>query len=115
MVSDKNRLSKRKSNLETRYSRLIMMVADGELAPDERINKNLSEISAQIDALEHELARLSVRINFPVKNFGDARLQDFAVAVQEYLMDADDEKVKQLMLSTVTSVKVVEGAKKVDI
>ncbi len=112
LVSDKNRLSKRKSNLETRYSRLIMMVADGELAPDERINKNLSEISAQIDALEHELARLSVRINFPVKNFGDARLQDFAVAVQEYLMDADDEKVKQLMLSTVTSVKVVEGAKK---
>ncbi len=112
LLVDKTKLSKRISNLETRYSRLITMIADGDLVPDVRINKTITDLSTQLDVLESEMAKLAVRINLPVKNFGEARLVEVAAAVQKYLQQIDNEALKQLMLATVTSVKVVDAKKK---
>ncbi|HAS6736601.1 TPA: hypothetical protein GRI67_00005, partial [Vibrio parahaemolyticus] len=110
--TDKAKISKKIGSLETRYSRLVNLIADGDLVPDERINKTLTGLSTQIDALEADMEKLKVRTNLPVKNFGSAWLEEFAKAIQIYLHGIDDEALKQLMLATVTSVKVVKTTKK---
>ena len=98
-----------------RHCRLITMVADGDLEPDARINKTITDLSTQLDILEVEMAKLTVKTNLPVRSFGEARLVEVAEALQGYLQQIDNEALKQLMLATVMSVKVVDAAKKVDI
>lgn len=108
----KTQISKKINLLETRYSRLVTMVADGELEPDGRINKTINNLSSQLDILEAEKDNLTVRMNLPVKNFGEARLVEVAEALQGYLQKIDNEALKQLMLATVKSIKVVDTEKK---
>ncbi|WP_367840978.1 recombinase zinc beta ribbon domain-containing protein [Vibrio parahaemolyticus] len=109
---EKTKLSKKINNLEMRHCRLITMVADGDLEPDARINKTITDLSTQLDILEVEIAKLTVKTNLPVRNFGEARLVEVAEALQRYLQQIDNEALKQLMLATVMSVKVVDAAKK---
>ncbi|EPR1048798.1 recombinase family protein [Vibrio parahaemolyticus] len=109
---EKTKLSKKINNLEMRHCRLITMVADGDLEPDARINKTITDLSTQLDILEVEMAKLTVKTNLPVRNFGEARLVEVAEALQRYLQQIDNEALKQLMLATVMSVKVVDAAKK---
>ncbi|HAS6900477.1 TPA: hypothetical protein I7286_10590 [Vibrio parahaemolyticus] len=109
---EKTKLSKKINHLEMRQFRLITMVADGELEPDARINKTITALSTQLDILESEMAKLTVKINLPVRNFGEARLVEVASALQGYLQQIDNEALKQLMLATVMSVKVVDAEKK---
>ncbi|EJG2001605.1 recombinase family protein [Vibrio parahaemolyticus] len=109
---EKTKLSKKINNLEMRHCRLITMVADGDLKPDARINKTITDLSTQLDILEVEMAKLTVKTNLPVRNFGEARLVEVAAALQGYLQQIDNEALKQLMLATVMSVKVVDAAKK---
>ena len=109
---EKTKLSKKINNLEMRHCRLITMVADGDLKPDARINKTITDLSTQLDILEVEMAKLTVKTNLPVRNFGEARLVEVAEALQGYLQQIDNEALKQLMLATVMSVKVVDAAKK---
>ncbi|TOE96720.1 hypothetical protein CGJ31_24405, partial [Vibrio parahaemolyticus] len=85
--------------------------ADGKIEPNPAINRNMDEYNAQIALYEEKLDSYKSLASIPIKRFGKAQISSFVDNVQQYVKEANDEKLKQFLLATITEVTITEQKK----
>ncbi len=99
------------SSLKTKVRNLVDLIADGKIEPNPAINRNMDEYNAQIALYEEKLDSYKSLASIPIKRFGKAQISSFVDNVQQYVKEANDEKLKQFLLATITEVTITEQKK----
>ncbi|AXQ15851.1 recombinase family protein [Shewanella algae] len=103
-------LNSKKAHIEKRYARLISLIADGELSPNEFITAQIEECEKERNIFANKIREIKETIRLPIRRFGQKQTKQFIRAVQQVLLNNDTPSCKCILNALVSTITVRSDA-----